>query len=144
MLHDVPVFPTMFKNRYILGYPDIAIRQAVRCPTFPSFFELVCHGWGPNERGETFASPFVEERGWTYKLLNAEQLFEIIATHPAYTFGQLVRLIMCDAGYGPNSLAQQLADLLGAPVLAADKSIYAATLLPKENGRWIMFMPRHQ
>ncbi len=143
MLHDVPVFPTMFKNRYILGYPDSAIQQAARCPTFPPFFELVCHG-GRYEHGKTFASPFVKEGIREKKLLNAEQLFEIIATHPAYTFGQPVRLLICHAGYGPNSLAQQLADLLGAPVMAADTGIYVETLLPEENGHWIVFTPRHQ
>lgn len=142
MLHNVPVMPTKFKNRFILGYPDSRIRTALRNPAYPPFFELICHGSLPNKKGETFALPYAEEDGSQPKALNAEQLFEIIATHPAYSFGQPVRLIMCCAGYGPNSLAQQLADLLGAPVLAANDLVCAYTLLPFDNGRWILFEPR--
>ncbi|MCS6840370.1 MAG: hypothetical protein NZ699_09230 [Roseiflexus sp.] len=144
MLHNVPVLPTTFKNRFILGYPDRRIRTAMSQPAYPLFFELICHGSLPDKKGETFAVPYVEEAGSRIKPLNAEQLYEIIVTHPAYILGQPVRLIMCYAGYGPNSLAQQLADLLGAHVLAADNLVCAYTLTPLNNGRWIMFKPRLQ
>lgn len=144
MLHNVPVSPTMFKNRYVLGYPDDPIRRAMVQTTHPGFFELICHGSRPNQKGETFAIPYVYmgADGCRTKPLNAEQLFEIIITHPAYSLGQPVRLIMCWVGYGPNSLAQQLADLLGAPVLAANERINAQTFCPINNGRWILFTPR--
>ncbi len=142
MMHNVPVLPTMFKNRYVLGYADDPIRAAMVQPTFPPFFELICHGSWPTEEGKTFAMPYVEEVSLQTEPLNAEQLFEIIVTHPAYAPGQPVRLIMCWVGYGPNSLAQQLADLLGAPVLAANERINAYTLCPINNGCWILFTPR--
>lgn len=144
MLHNVPVLPTMFKNRYVLGYVDDPIRRAMVQTTYPMFFELICHGSWPTKEGETFATPYVYmgEDDWRTKPLNAEQLFEIIVTHPAYSLGQPVRLIMCWVGYGPNSLAQQLADLLGAPVLAANERVDANTLCPINNGRWILFEPR--
>ncbi|MGB9752949.1 MAG: hypothetical protein C0183_21890 [Roseiflexus castenholzii] len=144
MLYDVPVLPTMFKNRYVLGYPDHIIQKAMVQPTYPLFFELICHGSRPTPKGETFALPYVymgKDGRWT-KPLNAEQLFEIIITHRAYAIGQPVRLIMCWVGYGPNSLAQQLADLLGVPVLAANERVKAYTLCPINNGRWILFTPR--
>lgn len=142
MMHNVPVLPTMFKNRYVLGYPDDPIRTAMVQPTYPPFFELICHGSVPNKKGETFALPYIEEKSWRTKPLTAEQLFEIIVTHPAYAPGQPVRLIMCYVGYGSNSLAQQLADLLGAPVLAPNEAISSETFLPENNGCWIVFTPR--
>jgi hypothetical protein len=141
MLYNVPVLPTAFANRFILGYPDDIIRKALHNPAYKPFFELICHGSLPNQKGETFAVPFTDDACVKKKPLNAEQLFEIIVTHPAY-YGQPVRLIMCCLGYGPNSLAQQLADLLGVHVLAVNTPIWAETLIPEGNGRWILFEPR--
>lgn len=57
MLHNVPVSPTMFKNRYVLGYPDDPIRRAMVQTTHPGFFELICHGSRPNQKGENVCDP---------------------------------------------------------------------------------------
>lgn len=141
MIHGVPVFPTAFPNRFVLGYPDDIIRRAAGVPTDRVFFELLCHGSKPNKNGKTYAVPFVTAslRG---EPIDAQKLFDIVVTCPEYRLGQPVRLLMCWAGYGPDSLAQQLADLLGTVVLAANERISAGMFEPMNGGVWLTFTPR--
>ncbi|MFQ3631143.1 hypothetical protein [Roseiflexus sp.] len=140
-LHGVPILGTEYTNRVILGYPDHIIETALAHRPYPLFFELICHGSWPDAKGRTFAVPYLDENLVQTAYLDAEALHDIIVTRPAYCW-QPVRLLMCWVGYGSNPLAQQLADLLRAPVLAANERISANTLLPFSNGRWIMFKPR--
>ncbi len=139
--HGVPIFDTRYTSRIVLGYPDNIIRTALDHRPYPSFFELICHGSWPDAKGRTFAVPYLDENLVRTVYLNAEKLHDIIVTRPAYCW-QPVRLLMCWLGYGSNPLAQQLADLLRVPVLAANERICAYTLLPINNGRWITFTPR--
>ncbi|MGQ9826997.1 MAG: hypothetical protein ACUVSW_03945 [Roseiflexus sp.] len=143
MIHGVPVFPTAFPNRFILGYPDYKIQMAIHVPTDRVFFELLCHGSPPDVYGNTYAVPWMDVARSRDEPLDAQQLFDIIVSRHEYDIGQPVRLLMCWVGYGPNSLAQQLSDLLGTVVLAANERIEAKTFLPCENGVWLTFKPRY-
>jgi hypothetical protein len=141
IIHGVPVFPTAFPNRVVLGYADDTIRMAMNVPTDRVFFEVLCHGSRSNKNGKTYAVPFVTVplRG---EPIDAQKLFDIILACREYRLGQPVRLLMCWVGYGPDSLAQQLADLLGTVVLAANERILAATFEPINGGVWLTFTPR--
>jgi len=141
IIHGVPVFPTAFPNRVVLGYADENIHMAMGVPTDRVFFEVLCHGSRPDKNGKTYAVPFVTVplRG---EPIDAQKLFDIILACREYRLGQPVRLLMCWVGYGPDSLAQQLADLLGTVVLAANERILAATFEPVNGGVWLTFTPR--
>ena len=142
IIHGVPVFPTAFPNRFVLGYADDTICRAAGVPTDRVFFEVLCHGSRPDKNGKTYAVPFVTVplRG---EPIDAQKLFDIILACHEYRLGQPVRLLMCWVGYGPDSLAQQLADLLGTVVLAANERINVKTLEPKDGGVWLTFTPRY-
>ncbi len=142
IIHGVPIFPTALPNRIILGYSDEPIRRAMNVPTDRVFFELLCHGSRPDVHGNTYAAPRVTAFGGESIKIDAQKLFDIIVAQHEYRLGQPVRLLMCWVGYGPNSLAQQLSDLLGTVVLAANERIHADTFEPVSGGVWLTFTPR--
>lgn len=137
-----PLTPCAFANRIVLGYPDSAINACKDRNTLGSYFEVLCHGTPPNASGETFAYVYTDETKSEGMTLDAPWLAALIYAQRAY-HGQPIRLLICWAGYGENSLAQQIADLLQTSVVACDKEIdtdyFSAA---PSGGRWLFFWPR--
>ncbi|NWG22428.1 MAG: hypothetical protein HXY39_19140 [Chloroflexi bacterium] len=137
----IPITPSKFANRIVLGYPDRAINSCKDRNTLESYFEVLCHGTRPNASGETFAY-VLDDSTMQGSTIDAPLLAAIIYSHRAY-HGQPIRLLMCWAGYGENSLAQQIADLLQTSVVACDRPIDTDYFLPDiPEGRWLFFWPR--
>jgi len=56
--------------------------------------------------------------------ISPSQLGDMIRSDPNYSSGEPVDLYSCNTGAGDNSFAQQLANNLGAPVSAPDKTLW--------------------
>jgi hypothetical protein len=64
--------------------------------------------------------------------------------------GQRIRLIACSAGQHPEAVAQQLADVLGVEVMAADRNVWTGPngelgigdVIGNNEGAWHTFAPR--
>jgi hypothetical protein len=112
------ITPTQYSNRIILGEIDGALRQSRYAPIERGFFDVLSHG----KPGH--ALPLVNGEKVP---LTAAELVAIIKAYPSYR-GEAVRLLMCQAGTGPNSLAQQVATLLVTCVTGPDDEIFAEDL----------------
>lgn len=109
--------PTNFANRVVCGEDkDEAIQIAMNARPQPWFFDVICHG---AERG--VPSPLINGQ---HVEITVEQLATFIDSQPGYHH-QPVRLLMCWVGKDPNGFAQQLANRLGVPVLAAPDLVRA-------------------
>jgi hypothetical protein len=56
--------------------------------------------------------------------MSISDLVDIIVNAPGYKPGMPVDLLICNAGFGSNPIAQQLANALGAPVWATDTFVW--------------------
>lgn len=136
------VTPSRHPNRIILGKPDRVIDHCKDRNILGGQFEVLCHGTPPNAAGDTFASVIPDNPDAKTIQLNAPMLAGIIRAHRAYR-GQTICLLMCWAGYGANSLAQQLADLLQVGVAAPTSAIDSESFMPETPaGQWVFFRPR--
>src|SRR5207302_3006021 len=74
------------------------------------YLDVVAHG----------SSKVVRTGGQT---LDAKALADVIRMDPQFT-GQPIRLLVCNAGKGSNSLAEQLSTELGVAVQAPEKYLF--------------------
>ena len=124
--------------------------SAERLPkNHPQIFTVAGHG----NKAEV-----VDQRGGGKKSVDAKKLAAEIRAHPNWSEGKAVWLFSCSAGRGKNSLAQQLADILGTGVIANDDFVkysndkgsysgYPAKyskkgIGSKGRGKWEHFRPR--
>lgn len=133
--------PSRFTNRMILGRPDHAINSCKDRHSLPGQLEVLCHGTAPNAAGETFAYVYPDDADADAIRLNASMLAGIIRSNRAFQ-GQTICLLICWAGYGKRSLAQQLADLLQVGVAAPTSEIDSDFFDPTPSGgQWLFFRP---
>ncbi len=140
-----------------LGSPaDKAIRIAQLAHPLPGYIDVIAHGCADSV--QLYANG---ENIW----VTAAEVAEVISSHPDYSQGTPIRLLSCNAGTTPENggltVAQQIANLLNVPVIAAnayikpnfngsldlverlrsgdiqDQWVYRTTL----DGAWIEFLP---
>lgn len=104
--------------RSIIGNPayDAYLRYAFRAAPLPGHYDVVVHG-SPN-------SVAWKDVHGQWHGLTPQQLAARIRAQSDYTGGP-VRLNACNVGRLPNGFAQQLANELGQPVVAPNRTIWA-------------------
>jgi RHS repeat-associated protein len=68
--------------------------------------------------------------------LTPQDIANRVEANPNYMIGEPVSLLSCSTGQGVNSFAQQLANILGAPVTAPDNLVWLTT-----NGVTVLGLP---
>jgi RHS repeat-associated protein len=103
-----------------IGSPafDMYIRFAQRAPPLPGYYDANVHG-SPNSVG------FKDANG-NWVNLTPKELAAKIMAQSDYKVGDPVRLNSCNVGRLPNGFAQQLANELGATVLAPNRTVWAS------------------
>lgn len=96
-----------------------ALHDAANKINFPNYFTVVVHG-SPQSVSPTGISGADQE--WT-----PEMLAKIIQDYPQYKKGKRIFLLSCNTGQGENSFAQQLSNILKAPVLAPNELAWVNT-----------------
>jgi hypothetical protein len=135
-----------------IGYDSSTMRNFDMVKPQPGFHDVVVHG----EPDGTFCPGLIGEDGDDYAAnrTHPNQVVDAIRNNPSYTGGPL-RLVSChsgvvapDAGVAPA--AQQVADLLGVPVLAPTNAVGVSPRgLDQEEptlrggGTWLMFYPQN-
>lgn len=124
---------TNYPNRVIYGHFGRDLDQLKHAPAFDAFFEVACHGWIGT------VNPFVNDQSMSEQHTAAD-LAAFISAQPQF-YGQPIRLLICMAGAGPNSIAQQVALLLGTCVVAAAAEIYGETGATEDGSPYLFFTP---
>ncbi len=132
-MNDIAATPSRYTNRVIYGRSGPGFEQVDRTPPLAGFFEVVCHG------GDGQVWPFVERCEQAPR--SAADLAAFIRGLPQYQ-GEPIRLLICEAGAGHNSVAQQVADLLGRAVAAPCEAIWAEDLRTVSGSPFIIVIPR--
>lgn len=125
--------PTQYPNRVIYGHNGPGLDKIDLTPALPGFFEIACHG------GEGYVSPFLEHFETTR--CTPQDLIEFIRGLPQYR-GQPIRLLMCEAAKGPNSVAQQVSNAFDTGVAAPACEIYARDLTTVDGSHWCFLTPQ--
>ncbi|MFO7167888.1 MAG: hypothetical protein DIU80_007640 [Chloroflexota bacterium] len=130
---NIPVTRTSLPNRVVCGEIDPAIEIALNRNPQPWFDDIICHG---HRCG--LLAPIING---AHVLITAQELARFIRRNT--TFGtRPIRLLSCWAGRDPNGFAQQLADLLRVPVLAAADRVEVYHFEPvSPDERFRMFWP---
>jgi hypothetical protein len=141
--HIAASYYTTNAGRLIVGNPEErAIRLAQECyRPLPRTYDVIGHG--------TREAIYYIDTPTTWVRFSPLALANLLRAQPDYR-GQQVRLLVCSAGSDGAGFAQQLADELRAPVMAATDKIW---LMPDgsthigpdrwtKTGRWLSFWPR--
>lgn len=91
---------------------------SLNIPQEPGVFTINGHG-NPRE--------LLDESTGVSNFIAPEDLAESLLMDSKYHLGTPIKLLACDAGKGPNSFAQQLANLMHADVYAAESTLFITT-----------------
>jgi hypothetical protein len=133
IIASLPTTTTALANRVVCGEEDHVLWRAKNRNPQPWFFDVMCHG---DESG--IPVPLIAGH---HVAITVEQLAIFIEAQPGYCH-KPVRLLMCWLGKDYNGFAQQLADRLRVPVLAAPDLISTDLFECETNSdRFRMFWP---
>jgi hypothetical protein len=138
-------------NSTAIGYDSLTMRNFDVVKPEPGYHDVVVHG----EPNGTFRPGLIGEDGADYpaNYTHPNQIADAIRNNPNYTGGP-VRLVSCHSGTvdpeaGVAPAAQQVANLLGVPVVAPNDAVGVSRYgsgaqVPRirGGGTWIPFHPQ--
>src|SRR6185312_229630 len=118
-----------------IGSDKISVRVANNVKPLDGYHDVVVHAGMYDDN-----AMFNVDGQWT----GSGQIAEAIKSNPSFVDGQKIRMLVCYGGCGP---AQEVADITGSEILAADSRVSVVRVPGSEaqvenGGSWITFRPR--